>query len=371
MRIAVDVRSLMEGRQSGVEIYTTQIVRHMALAAPRTIFSAYYNAAKPVVLPPFPGNVVAKGFRYQNKLFNSLQWFLKQPRWDSLIPADVFFVPNPRLTPLSPHTPLVTVAHDVSFEQFPEFLTIKRQMWHRIVRPKQLLISSTRIIAVSEHTKEDLIRMYKIPAEKIVVIHSGVDVQPARSIDVQRVRAKYSLPRHFILSFGRQEPRKNIIGLIRAYSSIAHTVPHHLVIAGEHGWKEQDIMYTSSHSFYSDRIHHVGFIDEADKMALYAAADLFVYPSFYEGFGFPPLESLLAGTPVVTSFNSALPEVVGQWAFMIDPHNGTQLTRVLQDVLQADIRIPDEVREKIQTTYQWKDAAEKTLKVLHEAAQMH
>ena len=156
--------------------------------------------------------------------------------------------------------------------------------------------------------------------------------------------------------------------MIDAYTAIAHTVPHHLVIAGERGWKTAQLAKSIASSAYADRIHSMGFVDEAEKSALYAAADLFVYPSFYEGFGFPPLEAMIAGTPAVVSFNSSLPEVVGEWATMIDPYNTPQLASVLQEMLLTPTRVPESVRAAIREKYSWEKAAQQTVKVLENVA---
>lgn len=378
MHIAIDVRSLMEGRHSGVEEYTTQIIRAMARVAPRHTYHLFYNSAREVTLPKFASNVVEHAFRYPNKFFNTAQWLTGYPRWDRLVhpergrrKMDVFFVPNPRLMPLSAPTPLVVVAHDLSFERFPEFLNLRRRAWHAMMRPRLLMQNADHVIAVSEHTKHDLMSLYDMKPDTISVIHSGIaqENKTARSVlAIQRMRQQYHLPERFVLYVGRLEPRKNIPGIIRAYSAVANRVPHHLVIAGEAGWREQGITDAIEESRFRERIHLIGFVAQSDKPALYAAADLFVYPSFYEGFGFPPLESLVAGTPVVTSFNSALPEVVGKWATLIDPYNTAQIAAVIQELLTQPERVPPLVQQEIRQTYSWDTAARQTIKVLESVA---
>lgn len=356
----------MEGRHSGVEEYTIWIIDALSRIAASHTYHLFYNSAKKVTLPKFRENVVLHAFRYPNKFFNTSQLLLNYPKWDRMLPVtpDVVFVPNPRLAPLSYGVPLVTTVHDLSFERFPEFLTMKRRMWHTLMRPQLLLQNSDHVIAVSEHTKEDVVHMYDIDSKKISVIYSGISGSTVSPIDVQRIRRMHDLPEQFLLFVGTQEPRKNIAGVIDAYTAIAHTIPHHLVIAGERGWKTARLARSIASSAYADRIHSMGFVDEVDKSALYAAADLFVYPSFYEGFGFPPLEAMLAGTPAVVSFNSSLPEVVGQWATMIDPYNTPQLASVLQEMLLTPSRVPQSVRAAIREKYSWDRAAKRTIKVL-------
>jgi glycosyltransferase involved in cell wall biosynthesis len=225
---------------------------------------------------------------------------------------------------------------------------------------------SSHVIAVSEHTRRDLIDVYDLDPHAIRVIYPGVSqqMQKPNSVDVQKTILKYRLPQRFLLFVGTMEPRKNISSVIEAFSAIAGHVSQDLVIAGERGWKEKELLHAIESSLHADRIHRIGFIEEADKQALYAAADLFVYPSFYEGFGFPPLEALLAGTPAVVSFNSSLPEVVGDWATLVDPYNTPEIAATLKELLVAPQRVPDRIQKEIREKYSWERAAQQTIEIL-------
>ncbi len=366
MRIAIDVRSLMEGRHSGIEEYTIQIIRALVKVSPQHTYHLFYNSARPVRLPELPNNVQVHAYRYPNKFFRLAQLLFAWPKWDELVEADVFFVTSAGLMPLRLDTPRVTVAHDLSFERFPEFLTLWRRIWHWLMGPRTLMRNSDHVIAVSEHTKDDLIRLYDMSDKDVSVVHSGVSSLSgkARGAEVTQVRRKYNLPERFALSFGRREPRKNVAGVVRAFVAIANDVDQHLVIAGESGWKQSGVHQDVYDVAVAQRIHEIGFVEEEDKAALYAAADLLVYPSFYEGFGLPPLEALVAGTPVVTSFNSALPEVVGRWATLVDPYDTAQLAAVMRELLQSAQRVPEEWRREVREVYSWDEAARKTIEIL-------
>lgn len=363
MRIAVDVRSLMEGRHSGVEEYTIQIIRAMVRVAPQHEYFLFYNSSKKVDLPDFGERVEVCSFRYPNKLLNLSQFLINWPRWDGLVKADCFFVPNFRLTPLGPNMPLVTIVHDLSFERFPELFSWRRRIWHKLMRPWVLLHNTDKIIAVSEATKEDVVGLYQIYHKKIKVIYSGVAGLVNKG-GVDRVKKRYELPDKFVMYLGTLEPRKNVAGIIRAFDAIVLEVEHDLVIVGADGWLMGEIDEVFNNSRMKSRIHLIGFVSEEDKWELYKLADLFVYPSLYEGFGFPPLEALMSGTPVITSNNSSLPEVVGEWATLIDPFDTAELALVMKELLNDLPEVEESVSRAIKEKYSWDRAARETLEVI-------
>ncbi|MDP3996946.1 MAG: glycosyltransferase family 1 protein [Candidatus Andersenbacteria bacterium] len=365
-KIAIDVRSLMEGRHSGVEEYTSQIIRAMLEVPGDNKYEVFYNAWSPVELPYLGEDIERAVFKYPNKLFNASQYVLNWPRWDGLITADCFFVPNARPLPVSARTPYVVTVHDLSFERFPEFYSRQRRLWHRYVQPRKLLRNADHIIAVSAAAARDVTDIYGLDAAKVTVIHSGTPdwKEPPSREEIDRVREKYGLPRRYVLFLGTFEPRKNIIGVVRSYTAIADSVEQDLVIAGSRGWLMGPIQAAVRQSSARARIKVMGFVEEEDKQCLYAGADLFVYPSFYEGFGFPPLEALLAGTPVVTSFNSSLPEVVGDWATLVDPANAAEIAVVLRELLNDLPEVTSQQREEIRNRYSWGNAARETIEVM-------
>ncbi len=365
MNIAVDVRSLMEGRHSGVQEYTVQIIRAMARAAPRHTYHLFYNCARKVTLPDFGPRTRVHAFGYPNKMFNLLQLVARRPRWDKLVPADCYFVPGFRLTPLSPGAPLVAVAHDLSFKRFPELYSLRRRAWHKLVRPRRLLENANRILAVSEATAYDLRAVYGIASDRIDIVYSGVaERAEVTSRERASAKARYKLPERFVLYLGTLEPRKNVVSIVRAFDAIADDVSHHLVIAGASGWLTGDIDRVLSEANHRERIHTISFVEERHKAAVYELADLFVYPSLYEGFGFPPLEALVSGTPVITSCNSSLPEVVGSWSVMVNPYDSSELALVMRELLRDLPEVSEKDKQEIKTKYSWDRAARQTLAVL-------
>ncbi len=222
--------------------------------------------------------------------------------------------------PLSlPCCSLVTL-HDLTFFILPRLHTrIKRSYFRMMTR-----LSASKadaLIAVSESTRRDAIRLLKIPMERIITIPLGVSEQ-FRKIEngelLDHAKKKYHLPEQFLLYVGTIEPRKNLISLLKAYEGLGgDAFPYDLVIVGPMGWMVRDVINRITNSPFKNRIHRIGYIDREDLPALYNLASVFVYPTLYEGFGLPLLEAMACGTPVVTSNTSSLPEIIGDAGLLV------------------------------------------------------
>lgn len=216
----------------------------------------------------------------------------------------------------------VVTVHDLSFHRNPQWFRRERAWYYRwasglTVRPAR------RIIADSEATSHDLQEFLGIEASRIDVVPLGVDswLEPATSYEKARARRVYALPERFFLYMGTLEPRKNLERLVRAWSSVAGHLPQDLVLAGRQGWKTKSLVRAIKASPNGAKIHLPGYVATEDLAAVISAADGFVWPSLWEGFGLPPLEAMACGTPVVTSNTSSLPEVVGDAALAVDPED--------------------------------------------------
>jgi len=206
--------------------------------------------------------------------------------------------------------PTVTTVHDLAFIKYPE--TVDPLIRHtQSIRLSRIISHGNHIIADSMSTKNDLVEKYQIKDTQIDVVYPGISssYSPVSKEELERVKTKYSLPSRYILSLGTQEPRKNLERLIEATKNL--DLP--LVIAGKYGWGKK--VGNPAH------VNVLGFVAEDDLPALYSSATVFCYPSLYEGFGFPVLEAMACGTPVVTSNISSLPEVTGDAAILVDPTN--------------------------------------------------
>ena len=277
--------------------------------------------------------------------------------------ADIFHTGS--LVGHPPRRPrLTTTLHDLTSWIMPELHPAANRRTDSHVA--EHLRRAHRIIAVSECTRQDAIRMLRIPPEKIVVIHSGV-ADAFLCLDplaVERVRARYRLNRPFVLPVGTVEPRKNLTGLVSAYQALPASMQDEfeLVIAGPMGWADKATVQSVHKARY------LGYVPESDIAALTAAATVFAYPSLYEGFGFPVAQAMAAGVPVITSNVSALPEIAGDAALLVDPHSLAELRDgLLRLLIYPDLRarLSTRGRERAES-FRWEICAAKSLKFFQE-----
>lgn len=394
--IGIDIRVLVLGKRTGVEEYLLNLLPRMIKQHPDITWRLFYNAwNKPMSLSAYRGfrlaawkNVEVCEFSIPNRfaLF-PLNALLHWPKIDKLIGGcDVFWSPHIFNAAVSKKTRHVVTVHDLAFERYPEFFPKGKLWWHKyLMRPRAQLKRVDRIIAVSRSTAADIEALYKIPASRITVIHPGVgeEFRPlADSTILGLIRAKYRLPSRFILYFGTIEPRKNLVGLIRAFEllkragdatnhSVTPSLRHSftslkLVIAGTPGWLYKAVFAAAQKSPYAADIICTGFIEPEDKPALYNLADVFVYPSIFEGFGFPPLEAMACGVPVITSNRSSLPEVVGNAAIMVNPDRPDEIAEAIRAVLEntaARDMLVERGIERVQKL-SWNACAENIIQIL-------
>lgn len=259
---------------------------------------------------------------------------------------DLFYSPDFVLPPTLPRTRTLLTVHDLSFLRCPEaFVPALRRYLERVV-PRSVA-RADRVLADSEATRADLIALLGVLPEKVQVLYSGVHPRfcPQSGPDeAARLRARYGLgDAPYILSVGTLQPRKNYVRLIQAFTCVRidEFADLQLVIAGGHGWLYEETLAEAEK--YPNRVRILGFVDESDLPALYRNAVLFVFPSWYEGFGLPVLEAMACGVPVVCSNASSLPEVAGDAALLVDPLDTDGLAAAMARVLED----PDLRREMI------------------------
>ncbi len=251
--------------------------------------------------------------------------------------VDLFHSPDFTLPPTLPGTPTILTVHDLSFIRDPNSANARLRSFLSQVVPRSVRRAS-HVLADSQATKQDLIELWQTPAEKISVLYCGVDsrfhpvTDPA---ELAAMRGRYQIgDRPFILALSTLQPRKNYVRLIQAFAPLAARNPElALVIGGGRGWQYQAILAEPARLSIEHQVVFPGFVTDADLPSLYSAAELFVYPSLYEGFGLPLLEAMACGTPVIASTRSSLPEVTGEAGLQADPLDVAGWTAAMDQLL--------------------------------------
>jgi len=340
MIIGIDARSLQDSAPSGVSRYTAGMVEALLKADNRNEYRLFVNAAGGLK-PPRPDwhypNLRWQVGHWPNKLLNTSFRFLGWPKLDELIGGcDVFWVPNAHFLAVSPTTKLVVTVHDLSFLLQPDLLTFQKRLWHKLVGLPVLCRRADKVVTVSETTRRDVMRVCGLAPERVVTIIPGLSPLPAPA-NIAVLRQQWQLPEQFLFHVATKEPRKNIAAAILALE-LLHQQGYRqlgLVCAGGAGWKRSALQRQINASPVRAHIHLLPYITDAEKHALYRAAVAFVYPSFYEGFGFPPLEAMAAGCPVVAGQFGSLAETCGEAAVLVDPHRPSDLAAAIAALISS------------------------------------
>lgn len=384
MKIGIDARCLVRGRRTGVEEYALNILSHLFEMDRKNDYVLFLNSFREpetnLVWTEKYSNVSIKKLRFPNKILNFCFWYLGWPKIDKMLDGiDVFFMPNIIFFSLLRKTRSIITIHDLSFERYPEFFSPKKRLWHIFINPKKICQKASKIIAVSESTKNDLISSYKINPGKISLIYNGLsenfEAISRNDAKLIQVKEKYRLPYKFILYFGTVEPRKNVISVLKAFEKFkefcqkenSELSKYKLVIAGSDGWSNKKIYSSIRKSRWKDEIAVINNIQEEDKKYLYNLASVFVYPSYFEGFGFPPLEAMASGVPVIASNNSSIVEIVGKAGILIDPGRPNEIFLALKEILSnRDLRekLSQKGIEKAKE-FKWEDNTGELLKLCY------
>lgn len=373
MRIGIDARTLTEVKPSGVTIYAYHIIRAMVQLAPQDdfiLFISGYNArlgerSLLQILGRYP-NVTVKQLHWPNKIFHSLTLLGLAPTVDRFLgKVDVLFVPNLHILRVAQRCPIVLTVHDLSHVLFPECLSWRRRLWHRAVNVPKLVQRAQHLIAVSDTTKHDLMKLYHLADDRITTIYPGV---PASGISSSVALVK--LPSHYAVVLATLEPRKNILATIQAFQKYRHAHPDsqlELVVVGGVGWKSRQVLQ-ALHS-RSD-IHYYGYVTDEQKQQVLQQAHILIYPSLYEGFGFPPLEALRYNVPTIAGNAGAMPEIMQAAAYYVQPYSVAELAEAI-NLVDRDTVLRGQLlnaRQTVLQRYNWTKSAQATLEVLRQAA---
>ncbi|MDK1020947.1 MAG: glycosyltransferase family 1 protein [Candidatus Hydrogenedentes bacterium] len=275
---------------------------------------------------------------------------------------------------LSRASKVILTVHDLSFLREPGWFRWDRSVYYRAMIRRSVR-HATRILADSEATSRDLQDYLDVDPSRIDVTPLGVDsrFRPASDNEVARARETYKLPKTFFLFVGTLEPRKNVPRLIQAFDSIAGECEADLAIAGRDGWKFDSIYDAAAAAKHSGRIHFLGYVADDMLPAVLSAAEAFVWPSLWEGFGLPPLEAMACGAPVITSNTSSLPEVVGDAALTVPPEDADAIAHAMRSLL-ADPELRRSLRDRGMRRageFTWRRTAEQTYAAYRKACEMN
>lgn len=373
MKIFIEATPIFKDR-SGVGQYAKRLTEAMVALAPNDKFTLFGFRLWPKPLPTheivgtnvsyrfirfFPGRVYNMLFRLSIKL--PIDLLLRQR-------PDVIFFPNFTLRPtLSRHTKKVVVIHDLSFIYFPQFASPLNRRDNQKLVPYSIA-KADHIITISKNSKDQIIKNYKVASAKVTIVSPAVDrnfFKKRSEAEIKKVRTKYKLPNKYIFYTSTLEPRKNVEGVLEAYSALDSKTKaeYGLVLAGGKGWQDEAIHAAiDKHRSNDEVIVTTGYVPDEDLPAMYSGASLFLFPSFYEGFGIPILEAFACGVPVITANNSSLPEVAGHAAILIKAEDSPAITKAIKKVL-SDSKLANNLRQKglvqIQN-FDWEDSAKKT-----------
>lgn len=240
------------------------------------------------------------------------------------------------VTPVLSPVPSVVTVYDVSFALFPEsFRPFNR--WYLTTMTRRSVRKARAVIAISQNTANDLMRLWGVPRAKIHLAYCGVDgiFRPVPADEVQAFRQTKGLPAQYILFVGTLEPRKNVVRLVEAFALLKRQgLPHKLVLAGGKGWMYEPIFQAVERLGLESEVIFPGFVPRSELPLWYNGAEVFVYPSLYEGFGLGPLEAMACGTPVVVSDRASLPEVVGDAGLTVAPDDVPALVEAMAAILR-------------------------------------
>lgn len=367
MRIAIDIRAA-RGNRSGVGFFVYSLVRSLARIDRKNEYLLMSNrdVDLPFALPPnFAKHIT-------DMPVSNLWLQTVCPALLARHRVDVFHGTN-FVVPLAATVPRVVTVYDLTPHLFPELHSRANTIVQKLV--PQSVKRSRLVIAVSEHTKRDLKRLWNVPGGKVRVVYgaAGDEFSPIDDrAELERFRVEHDLPEKFILAVGTLEPRKNLTTVFESFHRLrqdGHTDVK-LVLVGDRGWRYDPIFERLDALDLREHVHLAGYHDWDTLRYIYNLASVLVYPSLYEGFGLPPLEAMACGTPAVVADNSSLPEVVPDPALRVDAHDPAALARAVARLLSDDGAYRRAVEEgrKTAASFNWDRAAALTLEAYREAA---
>jgi glycosyltransferase involved in cell wall biosynthesis len=373
-RIAVDARVIP--RYPGLGRHCLNILRELSKIDKKNEYIIFTADSSLSFLEQYPNfHLVRVGFPVL-----SLKTLFSFARYINKERVDLFYCPF-QVTPLRVSCPMVITVHDMmdllypdAFSHHPFLIRHGLNAYFHFNIPRSVR-NARMLIAVSQSTKRHIVEYFHLPDEKIKVIYNGIESKFKPVSDKllsENIKRKYQLPDRFILYLGSIKPYKNLIGVLKAFLKLQQNWPNlrqvKLIIAGLKHFTLPHVQEMLAHPAIKNQVIKIGHVDEEDLPVVYSLAELFLFPSLWEGFGIPPLEAMACGTPVITSDRTSLPEVVGQAGILVDPENTEQIAFEIQRVLNDEILRKQMIQKGIQQAckFRWDVAARETLGVLED-----
>mgnify|MGYP001563600911 FL=1 len=290
-------------------------------------------------------------------------------------PPEILFVPAHTIPVIRrPNLKTIVTVHDLGAEFLAEYHQFPQKIYLNW-STKYVAKYATHIIAVSQSTKKDLIKQFKVSPKRITVVHEAVNTDlfyPREKTEVENVRKEFGLKRPYLLFVGTIQPRKNLLSLIEAFSKLK-TKNIDLVLAGKPGWLFEETYLAPKKFGVGTRVKFLGFVPDEKLPALYSGAEIFVYPSLYEGFGLPILEAMACGLPVLTSSATSMPEVSGGNALLVNPNKVTQITSGIEVLLRKKAKREQMVKKGLEwvKNFTWEKTARETIGVFEKVSKLY
>lgn len=339
MRIAIDA-TILNRENTGTGFYIINLISGIRKINDKN--NQYYIFIKKDlvgdVLDISGDNFHVINVDFQPRFFRVLWQFVIFPFTLRRFKIDILHSPN-YITPLFKlGFKIIVTIHDLTFCLMPNKYTVTKRLFYKSLVPLFMKIAD-KVISVSENTKKDIINLFKIKEDKIYVTYESYPEYYTQSFDSEKIKntlSKYGIEKKFILFVGMIEPRKNVLSLLKAFYLIDDEIDMDLVIVGKKGWYYRDVedfFEFAQGENLKNKIKITGYVAEPDLKYFYQGASVFAYPSYYEGFGLPPLQAIACGTPVITSNASSLPEVVDDAAIKINPSNIQDLADAIKEII--------------------------------------
>lgn len=375
MNIIFDGRSVTRENTSGIPEYAKLLFKHLLESKNEDekysfFFSSFSKKEIPEEIKEYDYEVINWGI--PNKFLQCSSRIFGLPRIGVRKNVDVLFRPHFHPLHVARGVKDILVIHDLSFVRFPHFFSNKKTLWHWLQDPQGQARRADHIITISEATKKDIVDLYGILPDKISVVYSGINNffrEEVSHKELNGFQKENNITGRYILFVGTIEPRKNIEGLVRAFSVLKNKEGFSdvsIIIVGAKGWLYDKILKEVEESSYTSQIHLWGHASFEELRFLYNGASAFVFPSFFEGFGFPPLEAQASGVPVIASSRGGLSETLKESALIINPDDEYEIAGAIEKVLVDEFlrkRLIEKGRQN-SARFDWKKTATEVREVI-------